>query len=398
MVHDRIRILLEDAFLSSLLVHSAGVLGESVGAPMKLLDATIPMGVVKRIYRFRQELLGADQEWIRPYTSATDIHNAYVKEDFRDYSRASALEIPADMFSWVRSGKRVWFVESGTNETGNSSAPDIFALDCCLPSSSTMVWLDEPVTTTYNNKRVSCNLALYTKVGEDWHVRFFCNPQEDLGRPMVPIGHQQQLASWVLAKSSNKTKGLLLGGKRMDVPMNKANAFKAIDLTSKKLVELYEPGGMAGSLLGVVRLSTPELMLTAHMSDLTTKVIERTIAWAKNLGQQREKVPVSSDTDADGVTDRRKAKQLPKMQTVFAPEEVFLIRHTRQISSASSGSSGSGHGTGRMVTVEHTRRGHWRTLNRGTDRERQVWVNQAHVIPKEGPTELPKGVLIKPGK
>jgi len=395
MVHDRIRCLLEDAFLSSFLTHTAGVLGDSIGAPMHIFNSTIPMEEVREIYRFRQQLLSNSQSWPRPYTSGTDIQDAFAKEEVRDYLRASSVEIPADLFAWIRSGKRVWFVEQNELNECSDSPLGLSELDRLLPSSSTMIWLEEPVSTEYKGKVVTCNLVLYTKVGNDWFVRLFCNPQQSVSKPLVSIAEQKKLATWVLAKPTRQTKPMCVAGKNMYLPANKAKALMAVQQHSNSLVEYYEPGGMAGSLLGVVRLSTPELMMSAHLNDLVIQVVGRTAVWCKSFEQNHERTFVQQSSPIGQEKVGKEGKKMPRVQTVFAPEEVFLIRHTRQLSS-SNRTGTYNQGTDRVVSIEHTRSSHWRTLYRGTDRERKIWVNEAHIVPKEVSLNIPRGVLLKP--
>jgi hypothetical protein len=257
-----------------------------------------------------------------------------------------------------------------------------------------MIWLDEPASTEYKGKVVTCNLVLFTKVGDDWFVRLFCNPQQSVHEPLVSIAEQKKLAAWVLAKPSGQTKQMKVAGENMFLPVNKAKAFMAVQRHSNNLVEYYEPGGMAGSLLGVVRLSTPELMMSAHLNGLVTQVVGRTMNWLKNLEQNHERKLVQQTSLGGNARDGKEGKKMPRVQAVFSPEEVFLIRHTRQLSPSNRSSTGN-QGTGRVVSIEHTRSGHWRTLYHGTDRERRTWVNEAHVVPKEVSPGLPKGVLLK---
>lgn len=391
MITRKITLLLEDAFASSFLVHSSAILGERMSEPLVFAEYPVKAAAVIKLFNFRASLLEKKTgKWLSALDGFGGFSKFFTDLDLESYLRASELNMPSELFEWYKAGKRVWYTDVSVEESGDQHGPDIVRLCRKLPSEPTMIWFENPVSARVSSEKVvSCNLVLYTKIGNDLLLRFFINPVETTQGALMSLKDQSDTSRLILKPGKKKVWIDTANHRRVQITRNELRAWQKLSDCDKALSRYYLPNGMAGAMVALIKSDPAHIMISASAQKLVTQVIGATLRWCEEREKYQQVTLSEGDSKDIGVGS---SIRLPRQQQVFAPEEVFTIRRT-SYESASARGSRSHHrkGTGRVVTVEHTRSEHERTLYRGTTKERKILVKEAHVVPRA----QPPGVLIK---
>lgn len=282
--------------------------------------------------------------------------------------------------------------------TSDVQGEELFNLPVeAFPLSHTMLWLEKPaVGATHQNQPLTCNLVMVERFESKIVVRLFCNPVPARQTTVVSYREENELLSLLAGKEGSRTKNIIVGGRPVVVAQNIADALRLTQRLSDGFASY--PYHHPGSLVVYFEADERRWTFTHHLHQgLIEDVLRQVTLWAKmRLEQSVEEMPY--EVQSDQVGRDFSGKPLPHVQRIFEPEAVFDIRRSQRVGCTSAMANPDHRtNTGRMITVAHVRSPHMRTLHRGTERERQVPVGLARVVPKVVPGVAP-GVVVVPRK
>lgn len=373
--------LLSDAYMSSLMMHSSVLYGFDFGMPFKIGGIQAAKRPSELMLRFRQHLIDNSEEF------PPSLPHPFVMCPDPDLTNQGlTLTLAKSIHDWCRAGKRIWQVP------GEESIDFDPAFLPAFTEPYTMLWFDEPAMGNGpNGLPVTCNLVLVEHREDYLLLRLFCNPIPNRQRPL--FSYQEELGLIELLKKRGQGNVTLktVQGKSIPVTQNREKASRFIGDSMKRTISY--PCGHPGVIVASLEKEKATWLLIQHAyQSVRNAAMGKVFAWAKaRLDSRLEPVSINHEP----TKGRPISKTLPQVLRIFAPEQVFEIKR-REVRTASTVKAGTYNtGTGRMVTVEHTRDAHTRTLYRGTPKERKIEVSEAKVVPKIQPGVAP-GTLVVP--